>query len=107
MASIFFYSEDVIMIDHLEKTKTISGQKYASKLGQLKKVIKSKRRGKLRAGKLLLQDKVLVHIAQVAVAEIANCGFELLDQVGWGCRIHRLHLCRGVRPPPAPTSVPK
>ena len=24
--------------------------------------------------------------------------------VGWGCRIHRLHLCRGVRPPP-PTSV--
>ena len=24
--------------------------------------------------------------------------------VGWGCRIHRLHLCRGLRPPP-PTSV--
>ena len=24
--------------------------------------------------------------------------------VGWGCRIHRLLLCRGVRPPP-PTSV--
>ena len=21
--------------------------------------------------------------------------------VGWGCRIHRLLLCRGVRPPPA------
>ena len=20
--------------------------------------------------------------------------------IGWGCRIHRLHLCRGVRPPP-------
>ena len=20
--------------------------------------------------------------------------------VGWGCRIHRLHLCKGVRPPP-------
>ena len=20
--------------------------------------------------------------------------------VGWGCRIHQLHLCRGVRPPP-------
>ena len=29
----------------------------------------------------------------------------LYRQVGWlGCRIHRLHLCRGVRPPP-PTSV--
>ena len=20
--------------------------------------------------------------------------------IGWGCRIYRLHLCRGVRPPP-------
>ena len=25
--------------------------------------------------------------------------------VGWGCRIHQLHLCRGVRPPPRPMSV--
>ena len=25
--------------------------------------------------------------------------------VGWGCRIYRLHLCRGIRPPPHPTSV--
>ena len=24
----------------------------------------------------------------------------LLSPVGWGCRIHRLLLCRGVRPPP-------
>ena len=23
----------------------------------------------------------------------------LVDPVGWGCRIHRLHLCRGVRHP--------
>ena len=28
----------------------------------------------------------------------------LICPVGWGCRIHRLHLCRGVRTPP-PTSV--
>ena len=24
------------------------------------------------------------------------------SSVGWGCRIHRLHHCRGVRPPPSP-----
>ena len=23
-----------------------------------------------------------------------------IDPVNWGCRIHRLRLCRGVRPPP-------
>ena len=29
--------------------------------------------------------------------------------VGWGCRIHQLHLCRGVGPPPneCPTYDPK
>ena len=26
-------------------------------------------------------------------------------QCGWGCRIHRLHLCRGVRTHPPPTSI--
>ena len=29
----------------------------------------------------------------------------ILIRVGWICRIHRLHLCRGVRPPPPLTSV--
>ena len=24
--------------------------------------------------------------------------------VGWGCRIHRLHFCRGLRPPPSMSS---
>ena len=27
--------------------------------------------------------------------------------VGWGCRIHRLHLCRGVRPPHTPNECPR
>ena len=26
--------------------------------------------------------------------------------VGWSCRIHWLHLCRGLRPPPPPTECP-
>ena len=28
-----------------------------------------------------------------------------LGQVGWGCRIHKLHLCTGVKPPATTTSV--
>ena len=35
----------------------------------------------------------------VQVSKFCNC------PVGWGCRIHRLLLCRGVRPPPNTTSV--
>ena len=40
--------------------------------------IKSKRWGMLEVGVILLQDNAPVHIAQVTVAEAANCGFELL-----------------------------
>ena len=29
-----------------------------------------------------------------------DCFVSITCPVGWGCRIHRLLLCRGVRPPP-------
>ena len=32
-------------------------------------------------------------ISNSSLTQINHC------PVGWGCRIHRLHLCRGVRPP--------
>ena len=35
------------------------------------------------------------------VALISDC------PVGWGWRIHWLHLCRGVRPPPTPNECPR
>ncbi|XP_030003909.1 histone-lysine N-methyltransferase SETMAR-like [Sphaeramia orbicularis] len=78
MASVFWDCEGVLMVDYLQKGQTINGEFYASELRKLKKEIKAKRRGKLRAGVLLLQDNAPVHTAQVAVAEAHNCGFELL-----------------------------
>ena len=79
MASVFWDSEGVLMIDYLQKGQTITGEYYASELCQLKEVIKEKCRRKLRAGVLLLQDNASVHTAPVAVYEAANCGFELLS----------------------------
>ena len=60
---IFVYKSDVIGVEVY--------------LCQLKDVIKSKRRGKLRAGVLLLQDYAPLHIAQVAVAEAERYDFQL------------------------------
>ncbi|CAH1257192.1 SETMAR [Branchiostoma lanceolatum] len=78
MASVFWDSEGVIMINYLQKGQTINGEYYASELRQLKAAIKEKRRGKLRAGVLLLQDNAPVHTAHVSVAAATQCGFELL-----------------------------
>uniref|UniRef100_A0A672ZDH7 Mos1 transposase HTH domain-containing protein n=1 Tax=Sphaeramia orbicularis TaxID=375764 RepID=A0A672ZDH7_9TELE len=81
----------ILMVDYLQKGQTINGEFYASELRKLKKEIKAKRRGKLRAGVLLLQDNAPVHTAQVAVAEAHNCGFELLPHPPYSPDLS--HLC--------------
>lgn len=79
MASIFWDVKGILMIDYLEKGKTINGKYYADLLVKLREAIKEKRRGKLSKTPLLLQDNASVHTAQIAVASAHNCGFQLLD----------------------------
>src|SRR6185436_426293 len=55
MATVFWDGEGIIMVDYLEKGKTVSGEYYAMLLGQLRERLKQIRRGKLRKGVLLLQ----------------------------------------------------
>ena len=71
---LYFYPEGVAMIVYLEKGKVIHGQYYTLR----SIVIKSKRRGKLRADVLLLQDNAPVHTSLVVIAEVAKYRFELL-----------------------------
>ena len=47
-------------------------------LERLKDALKKKRRGKLSAGVLLLQDNAPPHTSAIAVAMATQCGFELL-----------------------------
>ena len=60
MASIFWGSQDVIMVDYLEEGRTISGAYYAEVLPRLcQEIVKNRR--KLTLGVLLLQDNAPVH----------------------------------------------
>lgn len=79
MASVFWDSEGVLMIDYLERGKTVTGNYYAELIRKLRTVIKEKRRGKLRQGVLLHQDNAPAHTSAVAKAAIDECGFELLQ----------------------------
>ena len=80
MASVFWHSEGVLMIDYLERGKTVTGVYYAELIRKLRSAIKEKRRGKLSLGVLLHQDNASAHISAVAMAAIRECGFELLSQ---------------------------
>jgi histone-lysine N-methyltransferase SETMAR len=78
MASIFWDSKGILMIDYLEKGNTINGEYYANELRQLRDILKIKRRGKLRKGVLLLQDNAPVHTAHIATTAARDCDFEVL-----------------------------
>ena len=66
MATIFWDSEGVLMVDYAPRGRTITGQYYAMELARLKKCIRQKQRGKLTRGALPLHDDAPVHKARVA-----------------------------------------
>jgi len=69
----------ILMIDYLERGKTITGVHYADQIRKLWAVIKQKRRGKLSHGVLLHQDNAPSHTSVVARAAIRECDFQLLN----------------------------
>ena len=79
MASVFWDSEGIIMIDYLAKGETVTSEYYVRLLHKLRAEIKSKRRGKLQKTVLFLQDNAPVHKAARSLAAIRENGFEVLE----------------------------
>jgi histone-lysine N-methyltransferase SETMAR len=81
MASILWDSLGKILIDYLEKGRTIisiNGTYYADELRRLRQEIARKRRRKLTQGVWLLHDNWPAHTSQVAMAAATHFGFEIL-----------------------------
>ena len=66
MATVFWDSEGVILIDFLEGQKTITGNYYKGVLQKLKTAVEKKRRGKLHRGILFHHDNAPAHSSMVA-----------------------------------------
>ena len=79
MASIFWYSQGVIMIDYLEQGRTINSACYAGELRWLLQEIARKRRGKLISLQCsaLAGHNVPAHTSQVALTSATEGGFEI------------------------------
>ena len=78
MATVFWDTKGVIMLDFLPKRSTITGVYYANLLDQLRTAIHEKRRGKLSKGVLLQQDNARVHTCKVAMDAVERNGYELI-----------------------------
>jgi len=67
------------MTNYLSKGSTVTGAYYANELRELCEALKSKQRGKLRHGVLLLHDNAPTHTAGIVTSVAAECGgYELL-----------------------------
>ncbi|EFA09485.1 Histone-lysine N-methyltransferase SETMAR-like Protein [Tribolium castaneum] len=78
MATVFWDTEGVLLLDYKEKGVSITGEYYDRLLEQLKEAIKEKRRGKWTRGVLLLQDNAPVHKSHVAMTALHRFGFQSL-----------------------------
>ena len=61
MATVFWDSKGIILIDYKPAGTSITGEYYANVIKQLRVAIKEKQRGKLAAGVILLHDNAPVH----------------------------------------------
>ena len=79
MATVFWDTKGVIMLDFLPKRSTITGVYYANLLDQLepRTAIREKRWGKLSKDVLLQQDNVRNHTCKVAMDAVERNGYEL------------------------------
>ena len=78
MESVFWDLKGLLLIDYLPRRSTITGAYYSDLMVKLRQAIKTKRRGMLTRGVLLLHDNAPVHKSRVAQATINQMGFEQL-----------------------------
>lgn len=78
MATVFWDARGIILIDYLEKGKTITGTYYASLLDQLIEKIKEKRPHMTKKKVLFLQDNAPSHTSAVATAKLVQLKFEMV-----------------------------
>ena len=78
MATAFWETKGVILMDILSKESTITKAYYANFLDQLRNANREKRRGKLSKCVLLQHDNARVHTCQLAMNAVEKNGYELI-----------------------------
>lgn len=78
MATVFWDAHGILLIDYLEKGKTITGKYYASLLDQLNYEIKRKRPHLNKKKVLFHQDNAPSHTSRIAAAKFDDLHYELL-----------------------------
>ena len=79
MASIFWDAKGVLLIDYLEKGKTINSEYYCNLLDQLDKNIREKRSGLQKKTIIFHQDNARVHTSFLTMVKLNELKYELFE----------------------------
>jgi len=82
MASVFWDACGIILIDYLQKGRTINGEYYANLLQRLGDEIKEKRPHLAKKKVLFHQDNAPVHTSIIAMAKINELKFARFSPLG-------------------------
>jgi len=78
MATVFWDSQGIILIDYMEKGKTITGAYYSSILDRLKTELQEKRPRLAHKKVLFHHDNAPAHTSAVVAAKLMEIGFRLV-----------------------------
>src|SRR5258705_3520459 len=76
MATVFWDTEGIILIDWLPSGATINGPRHVLTLRRLRRAIQQKRPGKWTSGVLLQHDNARPHTSAYTMSNIASLGFQ-------------------------------
>jgi len=80
LLTIFWDSQRVILVHYLERGATVNSVQYSEMLStELKPAIRTKRRGLLSSGVLLLCDNARPHTAIHTLQTLVKLGFTVLE----------------------------
>jgi len=83
LATVFWDMHGILLIDYMPTGSTITGEYYARLLDQLKHAIVTKRPGLQRKKVLIHQDNAPAHTSCVAMAKVAEWGFEIVEHLAY------------------------
>ncbi|XP_015432649.1 PREDICTED: histone-lysine N-methyltransferase SETMAR-like [Dufourea novaeangliae] len=78
MASVFWDAKGILLIDYLQKGKTVTGQYYGMLLDKLKAAIRENRPGMAKKKVLFHHDNAPAHSSAIAQEKLSKLKFEIL-----------------------------
>ena len=78
MATVFWDMRGVLLVEFQEHGRTVNASSYCSLLERLKAAIRTKRRGLLTQGVILLHDNARPHTARLTLETVEQLGLEVL-----------------------------